>query len=175
MAHRSWGRRHIRLLPGTIRLGLFFLATVTAIVTLSAAAQGESTLSIVKTATTSHVHPGEAVTYVISLENGNTASADITMTDAIPSGTYYVDGSATGGATYSEGRVSWSGTLGPSEGHDITFQVTVDQPGTEGPLPIYNQACADDGSGEVCDSVIVYSGWYKVFLPLTPKQCGFAQ
>jgi uncharacterized repeat protein (TIGR01451 family) len=139
---------------------------------LSAFAQDESTLSIVKTADSSRVHPGEVVTYVISLENGDTGSASVTMTDSIPHGTHFVEGSATGGATYSEGQVIWSGTLEPAEIHEITFQVTVDEPGTEGPLPIYNQACADDGSGEVCDSVIVYSGWHKVFLPLTCRQWG---
>jgi len=166
--------RRITLLQGwslLAVLGVSILAILVVIamgLALSASAQGPS-LSISKTASEINVHPNEVVTYTITFTNTGTVSASVVMTDIIPFGVHYVSGSATGGATYSDGRVTWSGTMNPGQIVVITFQVLVVEPETLGPLPILNTACASDGTGEICSSITIYSSWYKMFLPIIMK------
>ena len=169
MLHRFVLLHHRPLLPA---LGVSVLAILVVAViglSLSASAQGVPELSVSKTASKIHVHPNELVTYTISLENAGTVSASAMLTDTVPFGVTYVPGSATGGATYSDGKVTWSGTVNPSETKVITFQVIVAEPETLGPLPIVNTACADDGTDMVCDWIVIYSRRYKVFLPCITK------
>lgn len=169
MLHRSTLLRRRPLLPVLGAATLAVLAVAVMGLSLSALAQNEPDLSISKTASKLHVRPNEVVTYTISLENTGTASAVVTLTDPIQFGVDYVEDSVTGGATYSDGQVTWSGTVDPDQIVTITFQVRVAEPGTEGPLPIFNQACADDGTDMVCDWIIIYSTRHEVFLPIVTR------
>ena len=73
------------------------------------------------------VSPGQVLTYSISYENNAGKTSDITIEDAIPQYTTYVDGSVSDGGSYADGKVTWSfkevaaGTKGT-----VTFQVKVD-------------------------------------------------
>lgn len=65
-----------------------------------------------KTASQDLAMAGDTVTYEITLEP-NVAGTDLeySISDVIPEGMTYVAGSATNGATVSEGRLSWTGTV----------------------------------------------------------------
>jgi len=65
-----------------------------------------------KTASTDLAMPGDTVSYEITILP-NVMNEDLTydLTDTIPEGMTYVDGSATGGATVSDGVLSWNGVL----------------------------------------------------------------
>lgn len=169
MLHRFVLLHHRPLLPALGISVLVILVVVVMGLSLSASAQGVPELSVSKTASKIYVHPNEVVTYTISLRNTGTASASVTLTDTVPFEVTYVPGSATGGATHSDGKVTWSGTVDPGNTKVITFQVIVAEPETLGPLPIVNTACADDGTDMVCDWIVIYSRRYKVFLPCITK------
>lgn len=65
-----------------------------------------------KTASTDMAMPGETVSYEITILP-NVMNEDLTynLTDTIPAGMTYVESSVTGGATVTDGVLSWSGTL----------------------------------------------------------------
>lgn len=152
---------------------LAILAAVAMVLALSALAQAPD-VTVDKTASSYSVIVGDVVTYTINITNTGPASAAVVMTDVMPFGANYVLGSVTGGATYNPGppeRITWSGTVNPGQTVIITFQVLVVEPGTSGPLPIINEACANDGTGEVCDLVTIYSirPSLKVYLPIVTK------
>ncbi|MCP3973479.1 MAG: S8 family serine peptidase [bacterium] len=67
---------------------------------------------VTKTASTDMAMAGDTVTYEITVEP-NVTHEDLayTITDTIPEGMTYVDGSATSGATVTDGVLSWAGTM----------------------------------------------------------------
>ena len=124
-------------------------------------------LTIDKSVSAVHVHPGNEVIYTITFTNSGTIGF-VSMIDIIPFGVTYVPGSATGGGVYMPSppaRVVWSGTMGPGT-RVVTFRATVVEPGTLGPFPIVNQACVND---TWCDSVSISSTRIKVYLPIVGK------
>jgi len=74
------------------------------------------------------VRPGETITYNLHFQNTGCGDArQAELLDAIPAGTTYVPGSATGGLTYdaANNRMQWSGVLAAGTSKDFSFQVTV--------------------------------------------------
>jgi len=88
------------------------------------------------------VRPGEPITYTLHFQNTGCGDArQAELVDAIPAGTTYVPGSATGGLTYDAAnkRVQWGGVLTKGTSKDFTFQVKVD-PNVTCRQPIANTA-----------------------------------
>jgi uncharacterized repeat protein (TIGR01451 family) len=114
-------------------------------------AQGGITID--KVADRMTVSPGDVVTYTITIRNTG-SSRSITVRDQIPFGVEYVDGSATGGATYSSGppaQVTWSGTIDTGQTVVFTFQVLVVEPETLGPVCFPNQAYSDEARSNIVE------------------------
>ena len=80
---------------------------------------------VTKTADVSTAEPGDVVTYTVDVKP-NVTPDDLTysVTDTLPAGTTYVEGSATGGATVSGSTLSWSGTLASSAGVEGSYDIT---------------------------------------------------
>ena len=79
-----------------------------------------------KTADKTDVEPGDTVTYTITI-NPNITDEDLTytMTDVIPDGMTYVEGSVTGGATVEGNVVSWTGVMAvPETKYNVTTSDT---------------------------------------------------
>lgn len=88
------------------------------------------------------VSVGDILDYSISYYCG-AGSNDVTITDTIPDGTKYVDGSATEGGIYSEGKITWSfNNVTAGETKTVTFKVEV----TDGGKDITNKAVVIDGN-----------------------------
>ncbi len=89
---------------------------------------------VTKTADTEVFEPGNTVTYTIAIENTGdldyTPEEPATFTDdlsaVIDDATYNDD--ATGGATYDEPVLSWSGPLAVGETVEVTYTVTINDP-----------------------------------------------
>ena len=131
--------------------------------TMSTVAQGAT---ISKVASETIVHPDDTVTYTITV--GATIDGQVTVTDTLPYGVTYAGNLSPPAASYSSGVVSWSEPMTTGETVVISFDVLIVQPGTEGPLPIINTACANDGV-EVCASVTIRSSRFRIFMPLIMK------
>ncbi len=80
---------------------------------------------VTKTADTAEAAPGDTITYTVEVAP-NVTPEDLTysLTDTLPEGTTYVEGSATGGATASGGVVTWEGTLESTFGDQGSYSVT---------------------------------------------------
>ena len=72
-----------------------------------------------------NVRPGDTLGYAITYKNTSKEKATVTITDTIPQGTAYVDGSADHGGVYNNGVITW--TLDVEAGASVTvaFKVTV--------------------------------------------------
>lgn len=72
---------------------------------------------------------GDTLTYTVKVTNtGTSALTGVVLTDAIPAGTTYVAGSASGGGVFNSGtnKLTWAvGSLAPAEAKSFTFKVTV--------------------------------------------------
>ncbi|WP_165962715.1 S8 family serine peptidase [Occultella glacieicola] len=80
---------------------------------------------VTKTADVEVASPGDTVTYTLTVEpNVTDTDLEYTLTDTIPAGLTYVEGSATGGATVTDGVLSWQGTLPTAVGAEGTYAVT---------------------------------------------------
>ncbi|QBX55437.1 DUF11 domain-containing protein [Nocardioides seonyuensis] len=80
---------------------------------------------VTKTADKETAAPGETITYTVEVAP-NVTPEDLTYTieDTLPEGTTYVDGSATDGATFEDGVVSWSGELVSTFGDEGSYTIT---------------------------------------------------
>jgi len=87
------------------------------------------------------VAPGGLVSVTLVLHNPLSFPRDVTLWDPLPAGTAYVEGSATGGATYDgvSRAVYWQGLLPPRETVTVTFAATVAE-GLPGGTVIENHA-----------------------------------
>jgi len=96
--------------------------------------------------------PGEVLRYTITLNNsGDMTAVGAVLTDAVPAHTSYVAGSVSGNAGYdgANNRVRWSGMVTPGVAVEVSYQVRVDTPLTNG-VVIENVAQVADGyHGEV--------------------------
>lgn len=80
---------------------------------------------VTKTADVTEAAPGDVITYTVEVEP-NVAREDLTytVTDPLPGGATYVDGSATDGATFADGTVTWNGSLEAPSQEDEAYAVT---------------------------------------------------
>jgi len=89
------------------------------------------------------VEKGDILEYRITYTNTDDFSANVTVTDTIPDYTAYVENSASDGAVYDNGVLTWTLVLEPGASKTVTFKVTVTgKAGQE----IANQATAQEGN-----------------------------
>jgi uncharacterized repeat protein (TIGR01451 family) len=80
---------------------------------------------VTKTADVDEAAPGDTITYTVEVApNVTREDLTYTITDALPEGTTYVEGSATDGATFADGTVSWTGDLATTYGQEGTYSFT---------------------------------------------------
>lgn len=119
---------------------------------------------VTKTADTPEVVPGDTVTYRIEVEN--TGQVDYTaddpasftddLSEVLDDAAYNDD--VAGGASVTDGVLSWSGALAVGETGTITYSVTVDDPGTGNDVltnavltpPDIGGNCAADSTDPAC-------------------------
>jgi uncharacterized repeat protein (TIGR01451 family) len=86
----------------------------------------EPVLKITKSASPDPVGIGEELTYRIWVQNLGQQATGLVITDAIPSNTEYVDGSASAGTQFAGGQLQWDvSVLKPGQGRTLDFRVLV--------------------------------------------------
>ncbi|MCL5962710.1 MAG: hypothetical protein M1358_25935, partial [Chloroflexi bacterium] len=107
-----------------------------------------------KTASESHVRPGQTITYTVAIINSGDSDANVVMTDPLPIEITYVPGSATSSSgsapTYSSGALGWTGTVSAARSVAVTFRATLDPSTVEGQV-VTNSAAIDFGTGTIVD------------------------
>ncbi|GAA4160645.1 hypothetical protein GCM10022286_16980 [Gryllotalpicola daejeonensis] len=111
--------------------------------------------TVAKTASTSVAHPGDKVTYTITVRNtgawdyttANPASFTDDLSGVLDDATY--NGDASSGATVTGDTLSWTGAVAAGASQTITYSVTVKNP-DDGDQALTN-AVAPDGPGGTCD------------------------
>ncbi len=80
---------------------------------------------VTKTADKTQAAPGDVITYTVDVAP-NVTREDLayTITDTLPEGSTYVEGSATNGASYDDGVVSWTGDLESTFGDEGNYTIT---------------------------------------------------
>jgi gliding motility-associated-like protein/uncharacterized repeat protein (TIGR01451 family) len=100
--------------------------------------------SVVDASGNSKAEAGEELTYTISVENkGNVDLNGVTITDAIPAGTAYIDGSASNGGNLTGNILNWTVNVPYGETLNVSFKVKVSGNLT-GISQIANTATVDD-------------------------------
>jgi len=82
------------------------------------------TLTLSKATSSPTAGSGQTLTYTLAL-TATGASLPATLTDTLPAGLTYVNGSATGGAIFNSGQILWNGSVPPGSPVIITYQATV--------------------------------------------------
>ena len=86
--------------------------------------------------------------------DGTFVAADVTVTDTIPAGTVYVEGSADNGGVYADGKLTWTfENMAPGAAKVVSFQVriTADAKADEGTQP-------EDGQVELTNTAYIQVG-----------------
>ena len=97
------------------------------------------------------VQLGDVLVYTITYTNSDAFAAEVTITDAIPEHTAYVDGSADNGAVFADGVLTWHLTLAAGESKTVSFRVAVAGEG----VMLVNQAQAFDGVNTTRTNTVV--------------------
>jgi uncharacterized repeat protein (TIGR01451 family) len=127
-----------------------------------------SALSAHKSVSSTTAEQNDTLTYTLFIVGtGNV----ITVTDSIPGGTSYVNGSAQrnpaiGTLTADSTQVHWTGTLTAGEVLEITFDVIVE---VADPKAIVNRAELDTGDNVLELSALTIANGLKAFLPIVLK------
>lgn len=98
-----------------------FTATKSAVPTAGSTADGATAVA-----------PGDSIVYTIHVANDGSASGTAHVTDAIPAGTTYSDGTIDNSGTVDADGASWDATLDPGQSVDLHFTVTVDSSDANG-------------------------------------------
>ena len=102
------------------------------------------------------VQAGDTLTYTITYANNTSGVATVTVTDAIPANTTYVDGSASDGGVEDNGTITWTiENVAAGATGTVTFQVTVDE-GANGET-IENAATVFDGENQSSSNAVTTS------------------
>lgn len=102
------------------------------------------------------VQAGDTLTYTITYANNTSGVATVTVTDAIPANTTYVDGSASDGGVEAGGTITWTiENVAAGATGTVTFQVTVDE-GANGET-IENAATVFDGENQSSSNAVTTS------------------
>jgi uncharacterized repeat protein (TIGR01451 family) len=123
-----------------------------------------SALSASKSVSSVTAEQNDTLTYTLLVVGTGDA---ITLTDPIPAGTSYINGSAQhnpalGTLTADSTQVRWTGILTAGEALEITFDVTVE---AADPMAIVNRAELDTGSGIGVLTAYTIANGLKTFLP----------
>jgi uncharacterized repeat protein (TIGR01451 family) len=116
--------------------------------------------------------PGSTLKYTIVAENtGDEAAMNAEVTDIVPADLEVDEASITGGATYADGIITWTGDIGVGESVTITFNATISESATDD-LALINGAdvMADNFLGHVFHSAVTeVREVVKFFVPLAFK------
>ncbi len=96
------------------------------------------------------VEIGDLLYYTITYVNADDLAGEVTITDAIPQYTTYVDGSADNGGTYADGKLTWVLELAAGESKTVSFQVKV----TDTNITVVNQATALEGANKLETNIV---------------------
>lgn len=92
------------------------------------------------------VDKNDILLYKITYTNADGSAAAVTITDAIPQYTEYVDSSADNGGVFAEGKITWNLRLDAGESKTVSFKVTA--VGDDDQI-IINQATGLDGENTI--------------------------
>ena len=98
------------------------------------------------------VYSGDTLVYEISYKNTDTEAATVTITDAIPQHTTYVEGSASNGGSFANGEIVWSLEVPAGETVTVSFKVTVNKVQT---VEITNSAKIAEGKNSYTTNTVV--------------------
>ncbi|MDO8690311.1 MAG: hypothetical protein Q7R39_09950, partial [Dehalococcoidia bacterium] len=126
-------------------------------------------LSVVNIATKEKAYPGDALAYLIFLDNSGPTGITVALTDTIPTNTSYVSGTVTGGAVYS-GTINsmlWSGAVPPGQSSlpSMVFSFRVRINPDISTNAITNTVRVSDGSITVASTART-DVWWRIMLPL---------
>ena len=97
------------------------------------------------------VEVNDKLTYTITFHNPTDAPAVLDIEDFIPSHTTYVDGTASDGAVFADGKLTWTAlNIAPWSSKTVSFQVTVDGAN----IVLQNQATAWDGTNGYTSNLV---------------------
>ena len=83
-------------------------------------------LTLTSSASQSYAAPGDTITYTLTYTDKLANAANVVLTDALPANLTYVPGSATGGASYNAGTLTWTpGNLSTGNSGTVTFQAII--------------------------------------------------
>jgi len=100
------------------------------------------------------VSVGEILTYSITYYNGNDETASVEITDTIPEGTSFLEGSQSGNGIYASGKIVWNIDVPSKSAQTVSFNVKVDDPGKD----IQNKAVAvSSGNTFTSNEVVNYT------------------
>lgn len=128
-------------------------------------------LSITNLASRDRAYPGEALSYLVLLDNNGPLERRVSITDTIPSNTSYITGTLPGGAVYSNTirSVIWAGAVPPGLSGlppiAFLFKVKVDSEITAN--AITNTLLVSSGSTTVASSArtsISFRSFFPLFL-----------
>ena len=102
------------------------------------------------------VEAGDTLTYSIDYVNNTNGVGTVTIEDTIPANTTYVEGSASDGGVYADGKITWTIENVPAGGTGtVTFQVTVNDDSNG--ETIENTAKVNDGENDFSTNAVTTS------------------
>ncbi|MBI5650337.1 MAG: DUF11 domain-containing protein [Chloroflexi bacterium] len=127
-----------------------------------------------KNANTLSAARDESITYTIVVTNSSVAAVtNALVTDRLPANLGYKSGSliaSTGSAGYSNGTITWTGTIGAREKVTITFDAKINQAPSTG-RAIVNSAIINGRGVDITRTATVDFQFPQVFFPMLARNC----